>query len=61
MDFVNTNVFVWLRYITTQHNTSQQPLPSADEDMLRCVRNELDYRTDIRRVTKGSNIEYKPC
>jgi hypothetical protein len=24
---------------------------SADEDMLRCVGNKLDYRTDICRVT----------
>ena len=30
---------------------------SVDEDMLRSVWTELDYRIDIRRVTKGSDIE----
>jgi hypothetical protein len=30
---------------------------SVDEDMLRCVWNELDYRVDICRVTKGSHTE----
>jgi hypothetical protein len=30
---------------------------SVDEDMLRCVWNELDYRIDVCRVTKGSYIE----
>jgi len=31
---------------------------SVDEDMLRSVWTELDYRTDICRVTKGSHIEH---
>jgi hypothetical protein len=31
---------------------------SVDEDMLRCVRNELDYRIDICRVKKGSRKEH---
>ena len=31
---------------------------SVDEDMLRSVWTELDYRIDIRRVTKGSHIEH---
>ena len=31
---------------------------SVDEDMLRYVWTELDYRIDICRVTKGSHIEY---
>ena len=31
---------------------------SADEDMLRSVWTELDYRIDICRVTKGSHIEH---
>ena len=31
---------------------------SVDEDMLRSVWTELDYRIDICRVTKGSHIEY---
>ena len=31
---------------------------SVDEDMLRSVRTELDYRIDICRVTKGSHIEH---
>jgi len=31
---------------------------SVDEDMLRCVWTELDYRIDICRVTKGSHIEH---
>jgi hypothetical protein len=30
---------------------------SADEDMLGCVWNELDYRIDICGVTKGSHTE----
>ena len=30
---------------------------SVDEDMLRSVWPELDYRIDICRVTKGSHIE----
>jgi hypothetical protein len=30
---------------------------SVDEDMLRSVWTELDYRIDICRVTKGSHIE----
>ena len=29
---------------------------SVDEDMLRSVWTELDYRTDIGRVKKGSHI-----
>jgi hypothetical protein len=33
-------------------------LASVDEDMLRSVWTELDYRIDICRVTKGSNIEH---
>jgi hypothetical protein len=31
---------------------------SVDEDMLRRVWNELDYRIYICRVTKGSHIEH---
>ena len=31
---------------------------SVDEDMLRSVSRVLDYRIDIRRVTKGSHIEH---
>jgi hypothetical protein len=31
---------------------------SVDEGMLRCVWNELDYRIDICRVTKGSHMEH---
>ena len=31
---------------------------SVDEDMLRSVWTELDYRVDICRVTKGSHIEH---
>ena len=31
---------------------------SVDEDMLRSVWAELDYRIDICRVAKGSHIEY---
>ena len=30
----------------------------VDEDMLRTVGTELDYRIDICRVTKGSHIEH---
>jgi hypothetical protein len=31
---------------------------SVDEDTLRSIWTELDYRIDICRVTKGSHIEY---
>ena len=31
---------------------------SVDEDMLRSVWTELDYRIDICRLTKGSHIEH---
>jgi len=31
---------------------------SVDEDMLRSVWTELDYRIDIYRVTKDSHIEH---
>jgi hypothetical protein len=31
---------------------------SVDEDMLRCVWNELDCCIDICHVTKGSHIEH---
>jgi hypothetical protein len=31
---------------------------SADEGILRCVWNELDYRIDICRVKKGSFVEH---
>ena len=31
---------------------------SADENMLKSVWTELDYRIDIFRVTKGSHIEH---
>jgi hypothetical protein len=31
---------------------------SIDENMLRSVRTELDYRIDIDRVTKSSHIEH---
>jgi len=31
---------------------------SVDEEMLRSVWTELDYRTDICPVTKGSHIEH---
>ena len=31
---------------------------SVDEDMLRSVWTELDYRIDICRVTKGSHTEH---
>ena len=31
---------------------------SVDEDMLRSIWTELDYRIDICRVTKGSHIEH---
>ena len=31
---------------------------SVDEDTLRSVCTELDYRVDICRVTKGSHIEH---
>ena len=31
---------------------------SVDEDMLKSVWTELDYRIDICRVTKGSSIEH---
>ena len=27
-------------------------------DMLQTVRNELDYRVDVCRITKGANIEH---
>jgi hypothetical protein len=30
----------------------------VDEDMLTRVWQELDYRVDIRRVTKGAHIEH---
>jgi hypothetical protein len=30
----------------------------VDEDMLRCVPNELDYPIDICRVAKGSQIQH---
>jgi len=30
---------------------------SVDENTLRCVWTELDYRIDICRVTKGSHLE----
>jgi hypothetical protein len=30
----------------------------VDEDKFRCVWNELNYRIDICRVTKGSHIEH---
>jgi len=42
-------------------NELKQPIKTAvasvDEDMLRSVWTELDYRVDICRVTKGSHIE----
>ena len=31
---------------------------SVDEDMLRSVWTELDYRIDIYRVAKGSHVEH---
>ena len=39
-----------------QHITTA--VATVDEDMLRSVWTELDYRIDICRVTKGSNIEH---
>ena len=43
-------------------NELKQPITTAvasvDEDMLRSVWTELDYRIDICRVTKGSHIEH---
>jgi hypothetical protein len=43
-------------------NDRKQRIPiavaSVEEDMLRCVWNELDYRIDICRVTKGSHIDH---
>ena len=33
-------------------------IASVEEDMLRSVWTELDYRIDICRVTKGSHIEH---
>ena len=43
-------------------NEQKQRITTAvakvDEDMLRSVWTELDYRIDICRVTKGSHIEH---
>jgi hypothetical protein len=39
-----------------QHITTA--VASVEEDMLRFVWTELDYRIDICRVTKGSHIEH---
>jgi hypothetical protein len=45
-----------------QHHVSALDITTAvasvEEDMLRSVWAELDYRIDISRVTKGSNIEH---
>jgi hypothetical protein len=36
--------------------TYHEAVASVDEDMLRCVCNELDYRIDICPATKGCHI-----
>jgi hypothetical protein len=45
-----------------QHHVSALDITTAvanvDEDMLRSVWTELDYRIDICRVTKGLHIEH---
>jgi hypothetical protein len=42
----------------SRERPSRQLSRMADEDMLRCVWNELDYRIEICRVTKGSHTEH---
>jgi hypothetical protein len=51
---------VWLLKIVkdlTQRITTA--VASVNEDMLRCVLKELDYRVDICRVTKISHVEHQ--
>jgi hypothetical protein len=50
-----------LQMCTCAHDLKQRitiAVASVDGDMLRCVRNELDYRIDICRVTKCWHIEH---
>jgi hypothetical protein len=59
----NAYKFVWLSYkCSVSVNDLKQlvttAVASVDGYMLQCVRNELDYRIDICRVTKGSNTEH---
>jgi hypothetical protein len=52
--------YVWAFCHATDINTIvfTTAVASVDEDMLRSVWTELDYRIDICHVTKGSNIEH---
>jgi hypothetical protein len=60
---VYASAFVWLSYqcsvsVSDLQQRITTAVASVDEDTLRCVWNELDYRIDICRVTKGSHIEH---
>ena len=53
---------VFVRALPVSLNKLKQRITTAvasvDEDTLRSVWTELDYRIDICRVTKGSHIEH---
>ena len=38
--------------------TNQNPIETTTADMLQTVWNELDYRVDVCRITKGARIEH---
>ena len=57
---VEDRVFVPLLPVTLNElkQSITTAVSSVDEDMLRSVWTELDYRIDICRVTKGSHVEH---
>jgi hypothetical protein len=47
-----------LQICTSVKDLKQRVTTASVEDIFRCVWNELDYRINICRVTKGPHIEH---
>ena len=64
VDIETIEVFFSFHGKARAHSCPDFPLEDAatvalvDRDMLTRVWNEMDYRTDVCRITKGGHIEY---
>ena len=58
--FVKDTVFVppLPAYLQDLRNRITAAVALVDRDMLTCMWNEMDYRTDVCRITKGGHIEH---
>jgi len=52
-------IFMWLRQRSSLCSSSSRKYPGTEGCyMLQTVWNELDYRFDVCKITKGSHIEH---